>query len=162
MKTLLLLRHARPSQTSPTGRDFDRPLIDAGRADARLVGQTFRQRNLAPDVIVRSPAARARETTDIVAEAAQLSARPRFDERLFDAGTEQILGIIAGIEDDAAMLLIVGHNPGLTELILRLTGASERVTPGTLAGIELDIAEWGDVRAANTRRLAFILAPGDT
>ncbi|HEV2800804.1 MAG TPA: histidine phosphatase family protein [Pyrinomonadaceae bacterium] len=161
MKTLLLLRHARPSQSSPTGRDFDRPLVEAGRADARLVGQTLVGRNLAPAVILCSPAARARETTEIVREAAQLSAPPRFDDRLFNATTEQLLAVLSESEDEAAVILLVAHNPGIAELILLLTGTSARVSPGTLARIELDIQTWRDLSADTTGQLAFALEPGE-
>jgi len=58
------------------------------------------------------------------------------------------------------MLLIVGHNPGLAELITRLTGAAASVPPATLARIELDIEAWGEVRAAGgAGRLVFALPP---
>jgi len=164
MKTLLLLRHARPAPSSPTGRDFDRTLADEGRADARLVGQMLRRSALTPDVVVCSPAARARETIALVAEAAQLSAPTRFDARIFDATVELLLEVISEVEDGAGVLLLVGHNPGLAELILHLTGESASVSPGTLARVELDIAGWGDLRRGARRagRLAFALAPGAT
>lgn len=161
MKTLLLLRHARPSQTSPTGRDFDRPLVEAGRADARLVGHTLRQRNLAPEAILSSSAVRARETTEIVREAAQLSTPPRFDERLFDATAERLVRLFAEAADDPATLLVVAHNPGIAELILHLTGANVPVKPGTLSRVDLDIRRWRDLRPDTTGQLVFTLAPGE-
>ncbi|HEX8459552.1 MAG TPA: histidine phosphatase family protein [Pyrinomonadaceae bacterium] len=160
MKTLLLLRHARPSQTSPTGRDFDRPLIKAGRADARLVGQTFLQRNLAPGVILSSPAARARETIELVRASAGLDAAPRFDERLFNATPEQLLAVISALEDETDVLLLVAHNPGVAELITLLTNESATVSPGTLSRIDLDLQTWRDLQADSPAQLVFTLAPG--
>jgi phosphohistidine phosphatase len=158
MKSLLLLRHARPTTTSPTGHDFDRPLADVGRADASHVGRLLRQKEIEPEVVVSSPAARARETAGLVCEAAGLSVQTRFDARIYEASLEELLQIVSEAEDGAETLLIVGHNPGLAELIARLTGASLAVSPATLARIELDIDAWGDVQHA-AGRLAFALPP---
>ena len=165
MKTLLLLRHARPTAHSPTGRDFDRPLAAAGRDEARLVGQFLRREALAPDLLVCSPAARARETAALVAGAALFPAATttaaRFDERIYDATAERLLEVVSEAAGDAGVVLVVGHNPGLAELILLLTGESASVAPATLARVELDIARWDEARAA-TGRLIFALAPGET
>lgn len=158
MKSLLLLRHARPTQTSPNGRDFDRPLLDLGRADARRVGQLLRQREIKPEVVLSSPAVRARETADLVCEAAALSVRTRFDARIYEASLEELLQIVSEAEDGVETLLLVGHNPGLAELIARLTGESLAMSPATLARIELDIAAWGEVHHA-AGQLAFVLSP---
>ncbi|HYP01162.1 MAG TPA: histidine phosphatase family protein [Pyrinomonadaceae bacterium] len=158
MKTLLLLRHARPAPTSPTGRDFDRPLAEEGRADARRVGQFLRQKEIKPEIVLSSPAARARETADLVCEAAELSTQARLDARIYEASLEELLQIISEAEDGVETLLLVGHNPGLAELIALLTGKSEAVSPATLTRIELDIDAWGDAHNA-AGRLAFSLPP---
>ncbi|MCA1564573.1 MAG: histidine phosphatase family protein [Acidobacteria bacterium] len=146
MKTLLLLRHARPTQSSPTGRDFGRPLADEGRADALLVGQFLRRRKLTPDTIVCSPAARARETADLVIEAAQLDAPLLFHESIYEASTEQLIEVVSEVEDSADVVLMVGHNPGLQSLLERLTGEGAAMTPATLARIDLDIDAWNELR----------------
>jgi phosphohistidine phosphatase len=160
MKTLLLLRHARPASTSPNGRDFDRPLTDVGRAAARRVGQLLRQKEIKPEVVFSSPAARARETADLVCEAAGLSTQIRFDARIYEASSEELLQIVSEAEDGAETLLLVGHNPGLAELIALLTGESAGMSPATLARIDLDIDAWSTLRAAPQRgRLVFVLPP---
>lgn len=158
MKSLLLLRHARPSPNSPTGRDFDRTLTDAGREEARRVGQLLRQKEIKPETIISSPAARARETADLACEAAGLSTRTRFAARIYEASLEELLQIVSEAEDDVETLLLVGHNPGLAELIVHLTGESAAVSPATLARIELDIDAWDKVHHA-AGRLAFIVPP---
>jgi phosphohistidine phosphatase len=159
MKTLLLLRHAQPAQTSPTGRDFDRPLIASGRTEAALVGHFLARRKLTPATAISSPAARARETAALVVEAARLfTTTTRFDERLYNADTGRILEVVSEVEAEVETVLVVGHNPGLAELIAHLTGESKRVSPATLACLCLDIKEWGEVLTA-TGRLAFALPP---
>lgn len=159
MKTLLLLRHARPTSTSPTGRDFDRPLTDVGRADARRVGQLLRHKEIKPEVVISSPAVRARETADLVCEAAGLSTQTRFDARIYEASLEELLQLVSEAEDGVETLLLVGHNPGLAELIARLTGENIAMSPATLARIELDIDSWNELNAAEQGRLVFALPP---
>lgn len=161
MKTLLLLRHAQPTQTSPTGRDFDRPLIDEGRAAALRVGQLLRQRQLKPDIVLCSPAARALQTAEHVVAAARFRAPLHFYDRIYEASAEGLTELIAeAVEDDAEMILVVGHNPGLQELRSRLTGDYALMLPATLARIDLDIDAWGKLRAAaGEGRLVFALSP---
>ena len=159
MKSLLLLRHARPAPNSPTGRDFDRTLTDAGRDEARRVGQLLRQKEIEPDAVLCSPAARARETADLVCEAAGLSTRTRFDARIYEASLEELLHILSEAEDGVETLLLVGHNPGLAELLTLITGESAGMSPATLARIELDIDAWSKLRAAEQGRLVLVVPP---
>jgi phosphohistidine phosphatase len=159
MKTLLLLRHARPTPNSPTGQDFDRPLVEQGRADASHVGQFLRQKEIKPEVVLSSPAVRARETANLVCEAAGLSTDIRFDARIYEASLEELLQIVSEAEDDVRTLLLVGHNPGLAELIVSLTGESVAMSPATLARIELDINAWSELHAAAQGRLTLLLPP---
>jgi phosphohistidine phosphatase len=159
MKTLLLLRHAKPNRLSPTGRDFDRALADEGRADALLVGRFLRRSELTPGVVICSPAARARETAAHVIEAAELTARLLFDDRIYEASVEQLLEVVSEAGDDADVALVVGHNPGLQELLARLTGESAPVSPATLARIDLDVEAWGKLRHAAQGQLVFAQLP---
>ncbi|HYG09156.1 MAG TPA: histidine phosphatase family protein [Pyrinomonadaceae bacterium] len=162
MKTLLLLRHARTGQFSPTGRDFDRPLVEQGRADALLAGQLLRRRQLTPDSVICSPALRARQTAAAVSEAAQLAVQPLFHERIYEAGTEQLIEVVAEAGGRAGVLLVVGHNPGLQELLERLTGERAAMSPATLVRIDLDIEAWDELPGAGAGRLVFALAPQAT
>ncbi|HEX8129034.1 MAG TPA: histidine phosphatase family protein [Pyrinomonadaceae bacterium] len=159
MKTLLLLRHARPNRSSPTGRDFDRALADEGRADALLVGQLLLRKKLSPDAITCSPALRARETAEHLIEAATLTIPLVFDERIYEASTEQLIEVVAAAAEEADVVLLVGHNPGLQGLLGRLTGENAPMRPATLARIDLDIEAWDELRRATTGQLVFALSP---
>jgi phosphohistidine phosphatase len=159
MKTLLLLRHARPTQTSPTGRDFGRPLAEEGRADALLVGQLLRRRQLRPEAVICSPADRALQTAKCVIEAARFRTRLLFYDHIYEATVEQLIEIVSEAGGDAGMLLLVGHNPGLQGLLERLTGDYAPMLPATLARIDLDIAAWSALRDATNARLVFALSP---
>jgi phosphohistidine phosphatase len=159
MKTLLLLRHAKPNGFSPTGLDFDRALAVEGRADALLVGQFLRREKLTPGVVICSPAARARETAAHVVEAATLTVPPLFDGRIYEASAGQLVEVVSEAGDEADVVLLVGHNPGLQELLARLTGESAPMHTATLARIDLDVDAWGELGRAAHGRLVFARPP---
>ncbi|HVS20274.1 MAG TPA: histidine phosphatase family protein, partial [Pyrinomonadaceae bacterium] len=86
MKTLVLLRHAKSSWKDGSVKDFDRPLNQRGLKTAPLVGRLMRKRKLKPDLVLSSPAERARQTARLVIEAARLNVELRHDERIYEAG----------------------------------------------------------------------------
>ena len=118
----------------------------------------MRDRRLRPDVILSSPAERARETAALVAEAAGLTAPVRFDERIYEATSSRLLEVVTQTEETANELLLVGHNPGMEELLERLTGESRRMPTAALARIALDVEKWQKVREASGR-LEWLVKP---
>ena len=167
MKTLTLLRHAKSGWNDTVSRDFDRPLNPRGRKAARTVGLEMRAQGLAFDLVMASPARRVIETLEEVA-AAYGAIDPRFDERLYLASAGTLLEVIREAPD-VGRLLVVGHNPGLEELTLRLSrrGADEfrneveiKYPTGTVAQIELPGERWADVKAG-TGKIARFIRPRD-
>jgi phosphohistidine phosphatase len=151
MKTLVLLRHAKTERDSSTGRDFDRALTDRGRQDAEKIGARVRERELAFDLVLASPARRSAETV----ECAGLHS-PRFDERIYDASSMQLLGIVQQARDEVDRLMMVGHNPGFERLASQLTGADIEMPTGALVEIELPVARWHDAEAGCGRLVRFL------
>jgi phosphohistidine phosphatase len=143
MKTLLLLRHAKSSWNDASLKDFDRPLNERGLRAAPLVGRFMREQKISPDLLLCSPARRARETVALVKQAAHWDAPVRFDERIYEAGVEQLIEVISQIEEKVNKALLVGHNPGMEALIFQLTGEEKRVPTAALAQVTLDIEKWG-------------------
>jgi phosphohistidine phosphatase len=126
MKTLILLRHAKSSWDDTALADFDRPLAPRGLKAARLVGEELARRGWRPDRALVSPAARTRQSWELVS--AQLPGRPEadFPEALYDASAEEILAEIRRAPEAVGGLLVLGHNPGLEDLARGLAGdASE-------------------------------------
>ncbi|HYN86191.1 MAG TPA: histidine phosphatase family protein [Pyrinomonadaceae bacterium] len=158
MKTLLLMRHAKSSWKDATLRDFERPLNERGREAAPVVGRLLRRRKPLPDLVVSSPAERARETAALVTEAAALRAPLRHDERIYEATAAQLLEVVTQLDESAATALLVGHNPGMEELIETLTGAHERMPTAALACITLDVEKWSKARAG-AGRLEWVARP---
>jgi phosphohistidine phosphatase len=158
MKTLLLLRHAKSGWKDATLVDFERPLNGRGLKAAALIGRYLRRKKIRPDLILSSPAERARRTTALVIEAAKLSAELRYDERIYEASAGRLLEIISQIEESANVVLVVGHNPGMEELLAGLTGANESMATAALAHISLEIDRWNKVRERRGQ-LVWIVKP---
>lgn len=151
MKTLTLLRHAKSTWNDPVARDFDRPLNPRGRRAARTVGAEMRARGLGFDRVVASPAKRVMET---LGELEQTFGRlgTVYDERLYLAGTAALLDIIHETDDGVDRLLLVGHNPGLEELVLLLARdnklraeAAIKYPTATLAEIAFAVERWAAI-----------------
>jgi len=145
MKTLYLLRHAKSSWDDQSLKDFDRPLNARGLKAAPKVGAYMRKEKTRLDLVLSSPAVRAKQTTGLVCEAAGLASAVKFDERIYEATARRLFEIVAGLEDNLSSVLMVGHNPGFEELLAALTGESERMPTAALALIELDLKSWSDV-----------------
>jgi len=158
MKTLILLRHAKSSWKDTSVRDFDRPLNQRGLKSAPAVGKLMKKRKLQPDLVLSSPAERARQTTELVLAEAGLEIEVRHDERIYEATVARLVEVVAQIEDEANVAMLVGHNPGLEELLAALTGTARSMPTAALACIELDIEKWNKVRAG-TGRLEWLVKP---
>lgn len=144
MKTLLLMRHAKAAAGTSSLQDSNRPLTDEGRRAAKLVGEYIMSKKVRPDLALSSPALRARETIDIVLKAVRLRAKPRYDQRIYETGPLGLLVVIHEIEEDKNRVILVGHNPGLEELMRMLTGHLEHMAPGALAKIDLEANKWSE------------------
>jgi len=146
MKTLFLLRHAKSSWNNPGLTDFERPLNERGLNAAPTIGRYMKSENIKPDVVISSPATRARETAELVTESAELDVELRFDSRIYDATWFDLLRVIAGIEDEKQSALLIGHNPGFEETVYRLTDERVTMPTATLAKMNLEINSWSDAQ----------------
>jgi len=146
MKTLLLLRHAKSSWDDPTLQDFDRPLNKRGIEAAPLVGKFMRKRKVRPDLVLSSPAKRAAQTVGLVLESARLECKTRYDRRLYAASAPTLRDVLSETEESADEVLLVGHNPGMEELLQDLTGELAKMPTGALARIVLDVKKWSKLR----------------
>ena len=158
MKTLLLLRHAKSDWNDSSLRDFDRPLAERGERDAPQIGKALRKRGPLPDLIISSPAARAKATVEAVTSAAGLSLEVKFDEVVYGASSPELIKLVRALPDTTLCALLVGHNPGFEDLVGRLSGNRERMPTAALACIEFQIDHWADVNDGEGR-LAWLLTP---
>ena len=157
MKTLLLLRHAKSISTDGKFADFDRPLSDRGRKQAGLIGRYIKQRAIQLDFVLSSPAARARETTESVLQFAELRIEVRYDHRIYEATPLSLIAVVSEVDDDRKTVLLVGHNPGMEELLGLLTGHHDHMSPAALARIDVETENW-DALAESTCKLVWMIS----
>ena len=114
---LTLFRHAKSSWDNPGLAARERPLSKRGERDAPRMGARLRARRASPSAILSSTAVRAAATARLIAEALDFPfAEVRTDRRLYGAGSQQILDFIAEQPGEWPELIVVGHNPGFTDL----------------------------------------------
>jgi len=143
MKTLLLLRHGKSSWDDPALDDFDRPLNERGVGDAKLSGKYARRQKVKVDLVLSSPAIRAKHTTELFIAAADLENSPVYDERVYEANARRLLQILSELDDANESVLLIGHNPGFEDLLEHLTADARKVPTASLTCITLEIDKWG-------------------
>jgi phosphohistidine phosphatase len=142
-RTLLVLRHAKAATPAGVG-DRDRPLTDAGLERATEVGRSL---PLQPDLVLCSPALRTQQTWEAVRDAASLDADVRLEPTVYEASLQDLLDLVVALPDDVHRVLLVGHNPGCTELVEHLSGEPTRMRTSSLAVLELS-GSWVDGASA--------------
>lgn len=162
MKTLHLLRHAKSSWSEPDVPDRDRGLKKKGERQRALMSAHLADRLPAPVLIHCSDARRARETLPPFLDAWKMDpAAVVYTPDLYLADEAALLAYVQALPGEADNVLLCGHNPGLTDLVNRLTPRGtyvKNVRPCGIATLELDVARWGDT-APGTGRLTLNLRP---
>ena len=151
MKTLYLLRHAKSSWNFDELSDQERPLNDRGRDDAPHMGQALAKRRICPDLVVSSPAVRAMSTAVLVAREMQYPHdKIVVEPGIYGAEVDELLAIIRNLPDVAGAVVLVGHNPTITETANKLSPSAINEMP-TAAVVCLKFAcdKWEEVSKVN-------------
>jgi len=164
MPTLILMRHAKALRR-PGLADHARPLTERGRRDAALVAHALRDAHLAPDRIVASDSQRTRETLALVGPVFRPRPQESLDRSLYLAADRDILRVIQ-MAPPCERLMIIGHNPGLAELAVKLTGRGtpelvKRIVesfPTSAAAVLAFDAPWREARELGGTLERFITA----
>ncbi len=170
MKILGLFRHAKSDWHDPRARDFDRPLNQRGVKGAELVGKHIHDHGVAWERVIASPAVRVAETIELAAKAAAHPLAVNWDRRIYLASSATLLDLLREQKDDPSSILMVGHNPGLEDVIFDLV-ADDGTSPlrdvvevkfptASFAVIEVDIEHW-DQLIERCGRLVHLIRPRD-
>ena len=131
----MLIRHAKTEQGAP---DIQRQLTERGRRDSAAIGEWLRARDVVPDLVVVSPATRARQTWELTG----LDTQTTVDDRVYDSNLANLLAIVRETTEDVASLAIVGHNPPVEVFSARHGGPGEISTASVVV---FDVAgPWAD------------------
>jgi phosphohistidine phosphatase len=145
VKRLTLMRHADAQWKDPEVADFARPLNRRGHSEAELMARRLIELALIPDLIVTSSARRAAQTAEIIAHALSLLPRTiRYEEALYLGGAQDILKLVRTIGPRVSHLMIIGHNPGISEAahLLVPDREMEGLSTAALCSITFDIEQW--------------------
>lgn len=170
MKRLTLLRHAKSSWDDPVSRDFDRPLNRRGERAAVTIGRFAREQGMHFDHLIASPAVRVVETLDKFREGYGEMVDANWDRRIYLASSATLMDVLRDLPDSVSDILMMGHNPGLEDLILALVpddgrsalrdDVETKFPTASLAVLEIDVGRWDDV-GANKARLVSFTRPRD-
>lgn len=170
MKILGLFRHAKSDWQDPRARDFDRPLNARGRKGAAIMGKHVRDHGVRWERMLSSPAIRCAETIEIACQAAGQPVAVQWDRRIYLASSVTLADLLREQSGDPASILMVGHNPGLEDLIFDLVpddGSSplrdvveEKFPTASFAVLELDIDSWADLKD-RCAKLVHLTRPRD-
>lgn len=170
MKTLGIFRHAKSDWNDARLRDFDRPLNKRGRKGAAVMGAHIGRHGVAWKRVLASPAVRVTQTIELASQAAGQSPPITWDRRLYLASSATLMDVLREQDGDPASIMMVGHNPGLEDLIFDLIpddGSSplrdiveDKFPTAAYAVLELDIDRWADI-AENCGRIVHLVRPRD-
>ena len=167
MKTLYVLRHAKSDWGDESLPDFDRPLNHRGRKAAQAIGHEMAGRGICPDLVITSSAVRAKETVERMLHGYGEGLPVTEDRRIYEAASGTLVEIVRRAPDDADHLMIVGHNPGLQDLVVALTEpsalreeAEQKFPTGALAEIRFSVDQWSEI-APGAGQLEDLIKPRD-
>jgi phosphohistidine phosphatase len=156
MKKLLLIRHAKA--THETGfADFERPLKPSGLQDAAIMAGRIKEQGHLPQLLVASPALRTISTANVFSQHLDIPAAQEI-VGIYEASADQLVDIVSELNDDQDFIGLVGHNPGIGQVLYDLSGEVKDVPPGAVALIEFDIDSWANI-SSKSGKLTFYDTP---
>lgn len=156
-KTLYLVRHAKSGWTNMHLGDFNRTLNQRGLRDAPEMGQRLQKRGLKPEIILCSPAQRARQTAELFIKAfGGTMDGVHFDDRIYEADHKTLLTLIRLLPETCSSAMLIGHNPSIGWAANQLSDVGiEQMPTCAIATIELSSSRWKDMGKEATRLLDF-------
>lgn len=163
MKHILLLRHAKSSWEDSSLDDFDRPLAKRGLKDAPRMGAFAQQTGYVPDLIISSPAERAKQTTRLFRKSAGIEKQEiQWEEDFYYGSCFDYLRVLQKCDDNRETVMLVGHNPKMEEMVSLLCSDSKnyiaRMPTAALVCFEHPAVKWSEVREG-TARIKWMIIP---
>ena len=163
MKRVYLLRHAKSSWKDDSVADRDRPLAGRGRRAAKAMAGHLEAGEIRPDLVLCSPARRARETLELVEGAFGDRVEARLDAALYGATESELLARLTELPDKVGSVMLIGHNPGLEELALALASDGEglarmreKYPTAALATIDLPAERWSAIERGSGELVGYV------
>ncbi len=147
VKHLYIVRHAKSSWKHPELSDFERPLNNRGKRDAPFMGKLLREERILPDILVTSPAVRALSTARIIAEEVEYEEKHLdIQKRLYLARAGDLMQVVRELPVACSKAMLVGHNPGLTDIAEILCGKFIGNIPTSgIVALRFSVKKWPDI-----------------
>jgi phosphohistidine phosphatase len=171
MKTILILRHGKSDWGDPGLNDFDRPLAKRGQDEAPRMGAVLAAFDHMPDIILSSPARRARQTAEAVAKTCGYNREIQWQESFYGYGSQETIAVLQQLPKNVERVLVIGHNPTLEETVAHLCASSApeidddieeswliKLPTAGLVCLNININDWADL-APGTAVLQWFLIP---
>ena len=155
MKKLYIIRHAKSSWSDEKLDDFERPLNKRGKANAPMMGVRLKENGIMPDIIISSPAKRAKSTAEIIAKEIGYEKKVLFDENIYESSIDELRKILTALHDKNSTVFVVGHNPSLNDLANYYVGHEENIPTCGIVEIGFECERWADIEPKNAKLLLF-------
>jgi len=159
MKMLLIMRHGKSSWKNNDLADHDRPLTKRGRMDVPRMGALVRDEDLVPDIILCSTAKRARETTKLFIDTSGFDGAVKFHRSIYQGCNSDYIDLLRSLDQGCRIAMVVGHNPGLEELLSTLADIDEWMPTACIAQIRLNFDDWQSLNEYSTGELVNLWRP---
>lgn len=154
-----MCRHSKPESPDPPGSDHKRKLTANGKRDARAIGTALSERGLLPNAVLSSDSIRTRQTTALICEAFPIKPKIAFLPELYSATSSAIVNSIESHAAETRTILVVGHNPGMEDVVRQLAGETIRLSTSTVAVFEVDGERVSDDGPLAGLRLREVFGP---
>ncbi|MCF6282803.1 MAG: histidine phosphatase family protein [Candidatus Polarisedimenticolaceae bacterium] len=158
-KTITLIRHATASWDQTNQSDYDRPLTCQGEQDATMMGQRLASDCYQPDLLIASPAQRAKETALLIAKEINYPAQQiDWQEKIYEASLNGLVDLVTTQDDDLQSITLVGHNPGLTSLCHHLLSNDAMINHLPTCGmlqLSFEVKSWRQISAGSGQLIRY-------
>ncbi len=162
MKTLYIVRHAKSSWDDFSISDHDRKLLSVGKNRTRKIAGWLKEQHIFPDKIISSSAVRAFDTACLLAEGIGYPKEKIGKERaIYGADSEDVIKMLYTLPDTVEKVMVVGHNPGFTDLVNSFMDAYNQITnfpTSAVAAVSLETESWQEIDLAK-HRILFLITP---
>ncbi len=159
MKKILIMRHAK-SDWNNIFPDFDRPLNKRGKKAAIFMGKEIKKRVLTPDIIISSPAKRAKQTSESIADKCNYNKKIIFEDNFYFGYMKDIVDTLIKLSDNYNSVMIFGHNPTMESLVEFLSDKYVVMPTAAISVLNFDAKSWKTLKKSSCK-LVLHLKPRD-
>jgi len=155
MKKLFIIRHAKSSWKEENLDDFDRPLKKRGGKNASYMGEMLNEKHILPDIILSSPALRAKTTAGIIAKKVNYSKDIVFNKNMYESNETTLHNLLTELNNNKKIAFLVAHNPGLNMLADYYVGFNDNIPTCGIIEIEFNCKKWQEISPFNAKLISF-------